>query len=336
LCRLAEEAGITAVAYDLRATVPDHRLARSPAEVAQRAKTVILAVPVGRFPQILGEVRPHLTAEHVIVDVGSVKVEPMSVLRDALGGEVPWVGSHPLFGPQSLARGERPLRVVLCPAPEHPRAATHVRAVYEAMGCRVRVMDADEHDRSMASTHALTFFLAKGLLDIEADFGAESLPPSTRGIAGAIRTVQADAGHLFEMLHRSNPFAAEARAGLLDALGELDRVLSLPEPATTTGAYAAVHIPDLGSASPELREVRDLIDELDMEVVTLLARRGRLARRARTAKSRIGRAVRDPKREDELLQDRRAWAAARGLDPDRVETIFRAIIHFSVALQEDQ
>ena len=80
--------------------------------------------------------------------------------------------------------------------------------------------------------------------------------------------------------------------------------------------------------------MRDLIDELDLELVSLLARRGRLARRAREAKSRIGRAVRDPEREDTLLADRRSWADEQDLDPDRVEDIFRAILEFSVALQE--
>ena len=92
----------------------------------------------------------------------------------------------------------------------------------------------------MASTHALTFFLAKGLLDIDADFFAEPLPPSTRGIALAIRTVQADAGHLLETLHRANPHAASARRELLDSLGALDALLSSEHSTLSTDAAAAV------------------------------------------------------------------------------------------------
>jgi len=335
LAGLVEDAGLRCVAFDPHAVVPAHRRAQSPEAVVDDARTVILAVGVERFEGLLTRLGGRLTPDHLVIDVGSVKVGPLEVLRSALGARVPWVGTHPLFGPASLARGERPLRVALCPAAEHPAAADAAEALFVRIGCRVERMSAEDHDRSMAATHALTFFLAKGLLDIDADFTADSLPPSTRGVARAIRTVRADAGHLLEALHRSNPFAAEARRSLLDALGEIDRVLLLPEPATTTDAAAAVRIPGLGAASPELAEVRDLIDELDLELVTLLARRGRLARRARRAKSKIGKGVRDPSREEALLEDRRSWAADRDLDPERVESIFRAVLRFSVALQED-
>ncbi len=335
LANLIEDAGLRCVAFDPAREVPAHRRVDSPTAVVESARVVVLAIPVERFEPLLAGLAGRWTPEHLVIDVGSVKVGPMDVLRAALGDRVPWVGTHPLFGPASLARGERPLRVVLCPAPEHPRAADEAQALFERIGCRVERMSAEAHDRSMAATHALTFFLAKGLLDIGADFGADSLPPSTRGVARAIRTVRADAGHLLEALHRSNPFAADARRSLLDALDEIDRVLLLPEPATTTDAAAAVRIPGLGPQSPELAEVRDLIDELDLELVALLARRGRLARRARRAKSRIGRGVRDPSREEALLAVRRAWAADRDLDPDRVASIFEAVLQFSVALQED-
>ena len=335
LCDLSEDAGLPCLAFDPAVDVPADRRAASPQDVAGACQVVLLAVPVERMAAVLADLRPHLTPEHLVLDVGSVKTEPMAVLRHALGEEIPWAGSHPLFGPASLARGERPLRVVLCPAPEHPDAGQRAGALFESLGCTVEIMTAEAHDRSMAVTHALTFFLAKGLLEIDADFSTPVLPPSTRGIGRAIRTVQADAGHLLETLHRSNPFASEARASLLDALGELDRLLALPEPAASSAAVAAVQIPGLGVGSPELVEVRDLIDELDLELVALLARRGRLAKRALRAKSRIGKAVRDPGREDALLADRRTWAASRDLDPERVEEIFRAVLQFSVALQED-
>lgn len=335
LSQLIEDSGLSCCAYDPHRPVPEHRESTSAEALVDGSRVIILAVPVGRFGPLLTQLGPRLTASHLVIDVGSVKVEPMDAMRSVLASRVPWVGSHPLFGPASLARGERPLRVVVCPADEHPEAARAARALFEGIGCSVHAMSAKDHDRSMASTHALTFFLAKGLLDIDADFGADVLPPSTRGVARAIRTVQADAGHLLEVLHRANPFAADARRSLLDSLGHIDDVLSLPEPAASTDAHAALRIPDLGQASPELAEVRDLIDELDLELVTLLARRGRLARRARQAKSRIGRGVRDPGREEALLAARRVWADDRDLDANRIESIFRAVLSFSVALQED-
>ncbi len=95
----------------------------------------------------------------------------------------------------------------------------------------------------------------------------------------------------------------------------------------------ALDIPDLGSASPALGETRELIDEVDRELLALLARRGLLSRRAAAAKAELGMAVRDPRREAELLGARRRDAERAGLDPDAVGDIFEAILRFSRSLQ---
>ncbi len=41
-------------------------------------------------------------------------------------------------------------------------------------------------------------------------------------------------------------------------------------------------------------------------------------------------------REGQLRADRRGKAAERGLDPDRVDDVFTAILRLSVALQEEE
>ena len=94
-----------------------------------------------------------------------------------LGDAVPWVGTHPLFGPTSVALGENPLVAVVCPNSTHPEAHHRARSLYERIGCRVVEMDPDSHDRLMAKTHALAFFVAKGMLDA----GVPGAPPVTGG-----------------------------------------------------------------------------------------------------------------------------------------------------------
>jgi hypothetical protein len=43
-------------------------------------------------------------------------------------------------------------------------------------------------------------------------------PPSFLGLASMLAAVRADAGHLFAAIQRENPYAAEARAQLLERL----------------------------------------------------------------------------------------------------------------------
>ena len=120
---------------------------------------------------------------------------------------------------------QRPLRVAICPASAHPVAALRVRALFERIGCEAYEQSAEHHDRVMAQTHALTFFVAKGMVDAGAGMDIRFAPPSFHAFARTIEAVRSDAGHLFEAVVRANPFAAQARKELVAALGAVDRAL---------------------------------------------------------------------------------------------------------------
>jgi prephenate dehydrogenase len=343
LAALFQEAGHAVRAFDPDAAVPDALRAGSPADLVHGADFVALAVPVPRVGEALAALRPHLGPAHVVFDVGSVKVGPVAAMAAALGREVPWVGTHPLFGPVSLVRGERPLRAVVCPSPLHPAAAAAVSALFARIGCEVLEQDADAHDRAMAWTHALAFFVAKGMLDAGAPTDVAFAPPSFHAIARTIESVRADAGHLYGALHRENPYAGDARRALLGALTAADQGLRAPEEAgraegvgglgSGSGGGGGMGIPDLGAVSPALSEARELIDEVDRELLDLLARRARLSRRAAAAKADLGAPVRDARREAALLEARRREAALLGLDPEAVGGIFEAVLRFSRGVQ---
>ncbi len=330
---LLAEAGHAHLALDPAADVPGPRRARDLADLADRSEALVLAVPIPAFGPALTALRPHLRRDHLVFDVASVKVGPCRLLDTNLGDAVPHAGTHPLFGPVSLARAERPLRGVVCPSPRHPAAAERIRALYRSLGCEVLDQAPEDHDRVMAQTHALTFFLAKGLLQVGAGAELPFTPPSFHAVARTLESVRGDAGHLFASLQNANPFAAGARAGFLDALQAIHRSLEEAAAAEDGSASEALAIPDLGIRSPALQEVRDHLDELDRELVDLLARRGELVLRAGRAKAELGLPVHDPAREAAQLQSRRAWAEAAGLDPQGAEEVFRAVLRVSRSAQ---
>jgi chorismate mutase/prephenate dehydrogenase len=75
-----------------------------------------------------------------------------------------------------------------------------------------------------------------------------------------------------------------------------------------------------------LRPLREQIDELDRQVLELLARRMQVVAQVAGVK-RSGRlAVRDFARERQVLDDRRARASALGLAPEPIESIYRQIM----------
>ncbi len=335
LGELFAESGFAVRAYDA-AGVAGAVGAASPAELAAASSVIVLAVPIGAMRRALLEARPHLGAGHLVLDVGSVKTLPLRAMAEVLGDAVPWIGSHPLFGPTSLTLGERPLRVVLTPAAEGSQAPAtqRARALFHAIGCVVTELDAETHDRIMAETHALAYFVAKGMIDSGMRLDTENAPPSSRAILRTVEAVRSDAGHLFAALHLDNPYAPEVRRRFLDTLAEIDRNLAEAGPTADETQAGPLAIPDLGEASPEIREVRDLIDDVDREIVALLSRRAWLARRAGRAKASLGVGVRDLRREAQLLSERRAWAEAAGIDADIMTALFEEVLRFSRRIQQ--
>ncbi len=223
LADLADGARMGWLAFDPGAAPPAG--ASSAAALAARCRVIALCVPVPAMEAALRGVRPALGPDHLVLDVGSVKLWPGELMALVLGREVPWCATHPLFGPVSLARGERPLRVVVCPNDQHPDAARRARGLYERLGCEVTEMDADAHDRHMAETHALAFFVARAMLEIGAGGGSDIVTPSFRALAQTVETVRGDAGHLFSLIQLGNPHAAAARRRLLGAMEAIDREL---------------------------------------------------------------------------------------------------------------
>lgn len=333
LATLLTEAGIEVRALDPSVDVPEHL--KCSGDPFAGARQTFLCVPVWAFDNVLAEIRPRLGPGHVVVDVSSVRSGPDRSMRELLGSDIPWVGSHPLFGPSSVALGERPLRVVVAPNELHPQAAKGVVALYEHIGCQVKQETADDHDHRMAYSHALAFFIAKALMDLDAPTGDLFVPPSYQWVARTVESVRTDAGHLFLSIQKLNPHAAQARDDLLAGLARLDSELSQVDPAQLGATERpALDIPDLGGAAPTLRETRDLIDDVDRELLRQIARRATLALRAGRIKREHGSGTRDPGRERELLAERRDWAAQEGLNPTAVARVFEELMALARGVQD--
>ncbi len=84
-----------------------------------------------------------------------------------------------------------------------------------------------------------------------------------------------------------------------------------------------------------LSEIRARIDELDGNLVDLLARREALVRQAAPLKS-DGQAVRAPERVAQVVTRVRALASGAGADPDLIERIYRGMIQAFIEMETDE
>ena len=228
--------------------------------LAAASDLIVLAVPVVALDAALRSLRPWLTPPH-----GHRRRQresrPCALLDRHLGATIAHVGTHPLFGPLSLARAE-PLRTVLCPSPRHAVAALmRPRPVRKPGQQRGRAQRRGPRPRHGADPRA-GFFIAKGWIDIGAGGDLDLAPPSFRALAQAIDAVRADAGHLFTAIQRENPYASASRERLLQALQTIDQRLAANNDApawpdeTTLARPAPSSDPDARHRWPARRRAR--------------------------------------------------------------------------------
>ncbi len=176
---------------------------RSVAEAVAGAEVVFVAAPVGVLPAVLGEALGAAGPDCVVTDVGSTKRAVVTAVRDPR-----FVGGHPLAGAETagVAHARADLfdgaTWYLTPAQGTTGVLyDRLQRLLHQLGARPAALDAETHDRLMASVSHLPHVLANVLVAQAArvlDRDSERLPatgPSFRDatrVAGAATPVWTD------------------------------------------------------------------------------------------------------------------------------------------------
>lgn len=184
---------------------------------------VVLAVPVSELKTVCIDIAPLLRPGTLVMDVGSVKVEPARIMAKTLPCYVDLIASHPMFGPQSIRGGTHGLKLVLCPLRTH-RTRQVAAFLRREFGLNIIIASPEEHDREAAVTQGITHLIAKILLRLE-----EPRRITTRSfdlLWEAVSMVRHDAVGVSAAIESSNPFSADARQAFFNEIdlvrGELD------------------------------------------------------------------------------------------------------------------
>lgn len=184
---------------------PDGKTFYALADVAA-SDAVILAVPIHAFEAVLRQVLPHMRPDTVIVDIATVKVHTVTLLRRLARGRR-WIATHPMWGPESYAkRGGNIVgfRIIVC---EHtfPRAAyARVHKALKDIGFDIVEMTARRHDKHLAETLFLTHFI--GQIVHRAGFDRTAIDTVSFGfLMDAVESVKHDEA-LFRDVFTYNPY----------------------------------------------------------------------------------------------------------------------------------
>ncbi len=200
-----------------------------PAKLVPEADLVILSAPVPAILTLLNQLPSLIPNPCIVMDLGSTKrqiVDAMSRLPERFDP----IGGHPICGKEklSLANAERTLYYaapfLLTPLERtSPRALFAASQIIEALGAKVTVLDAVEHDRILASTSHLPFLVASAL--------ALATPPDVAAFVGTgfkstSRIAGTPSSMMLGVLQSNRENVLNAIHGLQHQLSEIESVLS--------------------------------------------------------------------------------------------------------------
>lgn len=191
---------------------------------------VILSAPVPAILTLLEKLPTYTSNPCIVMDMGSTKkliVESMSRLPENFDP----IGGHPICGKEklSLANAERTLYYaapfLLTPLERtSPRAISAAHQIIEAIGAKVAILEAVEHDRILASTSHLPFLISSALALATPNDVAPFVGPgfkSTSRLAGTsssmmLGVLQSNRENVLNALHDLQNKIAEVESALTE------------------------------------------------------------------------------------------------------------------------
>ena len=138
------------------------RLVGDNREAVEEADTVLISVPIEETPRVIEEVVPYMEGDALLVEISSVKGDIVKALKGIDRPDIKPLSIHPLFGPG--ARSLKGKRIAVVSVKDIGREADMTREIFGE--AKVIPVDVEEHDRIVALTISLIYFINASLASI--------------------------------------------------------------------------------------------------------------------------------------------------------------------------
>ncbi|MBS0349589.1 MAG: prephenate dehydrogenase/arogenate dehydrogenase family protein [Proteobacteria bacterium] len=196
-------------------------------EVLKNAEILFLLVPISEFELSCRQIKDLVQPNTLIVDCCSVKVHPVNIMQKIFNPSQPLLGTHPLFGPDSVKRtgGLQKHKIVLCPVRVSEQQLEILTQIFEKMGLNMLRTTPEDHDREMANSQGLVHFIGRGLaaLDLKPQ---EISTPDFQALLNINQMVVNDTWRLFLDMHQYNPYTRQIRQRFIHQLTKLEEAIS--------------------------------------------------------------------------------------------------------------
>jgi prephenate dehydrogenase len=231
--KLLSDSGLRVAGYNRSSRPFPDGVRRAEEDEVLACDAFFYCVAISSFDEVLDRTASRIGSQTLVFDTCSVKLRPMRSMKEKLPESCEYIGTHPMFGPDSAINGVEGLPLVFSPGRCRPERARRWADHFTAMGLRVIEATAEEHDREAAYTQGVTHVVGRILGELD-------LSESIIATSGYKRLLQVreqtcnDPLQLFMDLQHYNPYTHPMRVELTAAL---ENIMTL---------FAQADLPDSG------------------------------------------------------------------------------------------
>jgi len=188
-------------------------------------ETIFFAVPISKFEPIIKKHKQYF-ADHLLIDVLSVKMHPKKVLEKHLKGKkTRAILTHPMFGPDSSKKGFDNLPIIMNKFKSNQNEFDFWKRFFKRKKLKVIEMSASQHDRLAARSQGLTHFVGR-LLEKFSYKKTEIDSLGAKKLHEVVEQTCNDTRQLFLDLQTFNPWTKKMRIKMGKSFDSLfDRLL---------------------------------------------------------------------------------------------------------------
>jgi prephenate dehydrogenase len=313
-----------------------------------KSTIVIVATPVQSVLGMLEQLRPFLSENTIVTDVGSTKKKIMEQAQKLVPPGVHFIGGHPMAGSErsgveaadALLFSDRVY--ALCPYPDTPPdALLSLMSLVESLMALPIALDPDEHDSIMAMVSHLPQLISVALMQAARAGDAEHAmldKIAGRGFLDMTRLAASDYGMWKGILETNKEAIRQAVERFNHSLAALNGGMSERGMALAweqAGRHRRKMVPE-SLTRPRKHDLRSMIDRFDKQILSALGHRIDIARKIGKMKANQAAPVVDPDRERRMMLEREEWGKSLGLPQDLVEELFSVILKHSSRIQVER
>lgn len=198
-------------------------------ETALKQEIIIPSMPSQFLEEFFIANYDFLNPKALVVDVCSVKTQPVEVLRRVLPEGVQILATHPLFGPASAKNSLKGQKIMMYPVRLTDKKLTKIKQfLRDTLELEIIETTPEAHDQMMAYAQGLSHYIGRAMQLM--DIPDSKLTTKAYGDLLDMKRVQGrDSDELFDSILFENPYALEVNKKFKQTLKALDEDLGIED-----------------------------------------------------------------------------------------------------------